>query len=284
MNTKSEEQQTKTSNEVQTKQGDTVEQIAEGVWAIDDKNEGSLYLIEGQNRAVLIDTGMAKRPVMPLIRCLTSKPVDLILTHAHIDHMYHADEFETVYLHEKDIAAWRWPLGPSMTFSARIMFHVKAKRYRVREYLPLKENDHIDLGGVILRVLSAPGHTPGSILLADDTHHLLFTGDAFGSGAGVWMWLPGCLSVTAYKNGLTALLPRLAPCQDYLFLGGHRRQGKPFSTDDFAQCLNLDVVKDMITLCEELTKKTLKPIARKNLGPLHISVYTYGKASIVVRE
>lgn len=276
-------ERTRQQNVAHTKTKDRIEQLAAGVWAIDDEKGGSLYLVEGRDRAVLIDTGMAERPVLPLIRRLTDKPVDLVLTHAHIDHMYHADEFERVYLHERDIAAWRWPLGPSMAFAAKVMFHVKAKRYRVRDYLPLKENDVLDLGGVTLRVLSAAGHTPGSILLADDAHRLLFTGDAFGSGMGVWLWTPACLSVNAYRKTLADLLSTLSPYQDYLFLGGHRGQGKPLSDDEHAQFLNLEVVADMEKLCGKIIKGELTPSQNYRFGPLRLCVYTFGKAAIVTR-
>lgn len=40
-----------------------VERIGQGMWAIDDESEDSLYLIEGTERALLIDTGDRKSVV-----------------------------------------------------------------------------------------------------------------------------------------------------------------------------------------------------------------------------
>ena len=47
----------------------------------------------------MIDTGITPgEKIKPLIEKLTSKPLILVLTHAHVDHFYHMDEFETVYI------------------------------------------------------------------------------------------------------------------------------------------------------------------------------------------
>ena len=82
-----------------------IERIADGLWALDEAHQGSMYLIEGDERALLIDTGMDAKPLLPVLRTLTDKPIILALTHAHVDHMERADEFETVYLHRDDLYA-----------------------------------------------------------------------------------------------------------------------------------------------------------------------------------
>ena len=63
-----------------------IERIADGLWALDDAHQGSLYLIEGNERALLIDAGMGAEPLLPVLRTLTDKPIVLALTHAHVDH------------------------------------------------------------------------------------------------------------------------------------------------------------------------------------------------------
>ena len=57
-------------------------------------------------KALLVDTGVQEGKILPMLKSLTDKPISLALTHAHIDRMYHADEFEEVFLHERDIKAW----------------------------------------------------------------------------------------------------------------------------------------------------------------------------------
>lgn len=47
----------------------------------------------------MIDTGItAGAKILPVIRELTDKPLLLVITHAHPDHMYHIDEFDEVYM------------------------------------------------------------------------------------------------------------------------------------------------------------------------------------------
>ena len=77
--------------------GYEIEKIDEGLWAIDDKMGCSMYLVEGKNKALLVDTGVKEGEILPMLKSLTDKPISLALTHAHIDHMYHADEFEEVF-------------------------------------------------------------------------------------------------------------------------------------------------------------------------------------------
>ena len=82
-----------------------LEELCPSVYAIDDMQEESMYLVCGRERALMIETGSNEEPLTPLIRSLWDGPVELALTHAHFDHMYHWDEFSEVSLHSEDIAA-----------------------------------------------------------------------------------------------------------------------------------------------------------------------------------
>lgn len=262
---------------------DRIEQLCPGVWAIDDALDDSLYVIEGKEKALVIDTGMSERNLMPVIRSITKKPLELLLTHAHIDHMYHADEFTYVYLHEADCKAWNYRLRVSMALGAKFLFHVRAKRYHVEHYHSIQEGEIIDLGDIRLRVLLVAGHTPGSVVVIDETHKLLFTGDAFGSGDQAWMWLPAGLSIGQYKQSLQHALITLRPYETYRFLGGHRRQGKPFAEHDHAHLLELQLVNDMYVLCDLMLQKKSTPV-KVRVGPFKFYLYSYEKASMLIRK
>lgn len=71
--------------------GYRVEQRGDGLWALDDERQASMDLVEGTECALLIDTGMCRESPLPVLRMQTDKPIDLALTHAHVDHMEHAD-------------------------------------------------------------------------------------------------------------------------------------------------------------------------------------------------
>lgn len=254
-----------------------------GLWAIDDDKGDPMYLIEGAERALLVDTGMSPEPILPVLRTLTDKPIALALTHAHVDHMFHADAFDTVYLHEADIAAWRWPIGLSMWLGAK-MSQVKRKKYSVGRYIPITEQSVIDLGGVQISVIHAKGHTPGSVLFVDKTHRALFMGDAVGSGAGAWMWLPGSSTVREYRDSLTNVINKLAPYRDYAFLGGHRRQGVPSHNRPNAHLFTITTIEDMRTLCEKMLTGQAQPGKKQKMGPFTLYRYDYGTAGMLERK
>ena len=68
--------------------GYEIEKIDEGLWAIDDKMGCSMYLVEGRNKALLVDTGVQEGKILPMLKSLTDKPISLALTHAHIVHSF----------------------------------------------------------------------------------------------------------------------------------------------------------------------------------------------------
>lgn len=61
--------------------GYEIEKIDEGLWAIDDKMGCSMYLVEGKNKALLVDTGVQEGKILPMLKSLTDKPISLALTH-----------------------------------------------------------------------------------------------------------------------------------------------------------------------------------------------------------
>lgn len=259
--------------------GDRVESIAQGVWHIDDAHAQSFYLIEGEDRALVIDTGMEARPITPVLRTLTEKPLVLALTHAHPDHMYHADEFETVCLGRADIAAWKGTLR-LVTDVLVGMRKLPKKKFSVETYVPVTGRTKIDLGGNVIEVLEAPGHTPGSMIYVDHQHRCIFTGDAVGSGMFVLMALPGCLKLSDYRDSLVRLLKKLEPIAAYRMYGGHLNQerGAGERGEDYYNPVTIEVVRDLYTLCDKLLKKELLPQGKGFLSA------KYAKAEIQLRR
>ena len=175
-----------------------ITKIGAGSHRIIVEGDSTCYVVEGDERAAVIDTGIAMgKRLMPAVRSVTSRPVVLVLTHAHIDHM---DEFDTVYLcHEE------FKLPPDF-----LREHMAGKDLNLAGTRHIETGSRIELGGRCLEVFQVPGHTPGSVVLWDETEDYLYTGDAIGSGAGVWMQLPGRSELTAYAGSLRALLKWLA--------------------------------------------------------------------------
>ena len=124
----------------------------------------SLYLVEGSDRAVLIDAGTYIPGLDTIVAKITQKPVTLLLTHGHGDHVGGAGSFPEVYLCEADKQMFSWNVR---SYNGEIKL--------------LTEGQIIDLGGRKLEVVFTPGHTQGSVTFFDKANHYGFSGDAFGS-------------------------------------------------------------------------------------------------------
>ena len=124
----------------------------------------SLYLVEGNDRAILIDAGTYIPGLDKIVAKITTKPVTMMLTHAHGDHAGGVGPFPEVYLNAGD-----------MPLVANSMRSYKGQiKY-------LFDGEVIDLGGREIEVIFTPGHTAGSATFFDKAKHYGFSGDAFGS-------------------------------------------------------------------------------------------------------
>ena len=124
----------------------------------------SVYLVEGNDKALLIDAGAWMPHLDKAVAALTDKPVMLALTHGHGDHVGGVVSFPEAYIHPLDTA----------------MIGQGARQYGIKVNL-LTDGEVIDLGGRQIEVLHTPGHTSGSVTFFDKERHYGFSGDAFGS-------------------------------------------------------------------------------------------------------
>ena len=78
-------------------EGFQVTEIGEKIYCILDAGNSSFYVVEGEEKAAVIDTGItAGAKILPVIRELTDKPLLLVITHAHPDHLWGAiDDFDS---------------------------------------------------------------------------------------------------------------------------------------------------------------------------------------------
>lgn len=248
-----------------------VELVRPGLWHIEDCNDDSIYVVEGKDKALVIDTGLGGGDFIGLIESLTRLPYELAVTHVHHDHMKHSDRFGKFFMSQKEA-----PLMPE--FFARGMPDSKTT---ADDIMDIQSGDTIDLGGgVVIEVLEVPGHSPGSCVLFDRAHGACFTGDALG----VWLQVPGALDISTYRDALRRFDEKLRE-PDYeglFFLGGHRRQeGGYFPYGDQYRPGSPERVRDMITLCDLILsdEAELKPYP-VSFGEQAV-IAEYGTASMV---
>lgn len=200
-----------------------IQEIAPGTWRIDEAGFVNCYLLAGEARALLIDTGMGFGNLRATVQSLTSLPVDVVLTHRHCDHAggigwfdeyaVHADDLHPVYaLTASRLAArvllimWKKMMRklsaqgedvPDKVLAAIPDF--AAPRMNGVRRVAIDETKTFDLGGRTVGVVSTPGHTRGSIVLLDESRGLAFSGD--DANPQIWLHLPGCLTIAQWAPG-----------------------------------------------------------------------------------
>ncbi len=173
----------------------TVKQINDHLWLLDDNHEATGYLVAGSERALVIDTMNGYANVRAIAESLTDKPLTVINTHGHPDHIYGNVWFEEAYLCEKDLAIAHQHCSSPMFVSECEKYGVKMPPFKT-----VKGGDVIDLGGLTLDIIELPGHTPGGICLLLREDRILFTGDSINHH--LWMQLEGASSLSEMMANL----------------------------------------------------------------------------------
>src|SRR5579863_4029477 len=179
------------------------------------------YLILGDKRAMLFDTGMGISDLKKVTSELTKLPIVVLNSHTHDDHVGDNWEFETVYGVDTDFTRQN-ARGSRDDAQAEVMpdqicgalpkgFDAKSyvtRPWKISSYI--HDGEKIDLGGRSLEVIATPGHTPDAISLLDRANGLLFTGDTYYP-APIWLYRPET-DLNAYGASirrLAALAPKV---------------------------------------------------------------------------
>ena len=168
------------------------------------------YLILGEKRAILFDSGSGTRDISGVVAFITHLPVTVIVSHLHFDHLGGVTPFDHVAM--IDLPQTRADVSGGWFTPTRYEYlglfdRRKPPSIRVSEWL--KPGATIDLGGRTLTVLSTPGHTPTSVALFDPAKKWLFIGD-FIYPTTLYAFLPGA-SLSAYQATAERLLRTLPP-------------------------------------------------------------------------
>jgi len=158
----------------------------------------SVYVLEGEDRALVIDAGTRMPNLDKAVAALTDKPQMLAITHMHGDHTGGIVCYPEFWMNPADTVL----IGNRRnSYPGEIHF--------------LADGEVIDLGGRQIEVLYTPGHTAGSTTFFDKERHYGFSGDSFGSTNlllfyGTFSGLIATTSRTAeymQKNGIEKLYP-----------------------------------------------------------------------------
>jgi glyoxylase-like metal-dependent hydrolase (beta-lactamase superfamily II) len=208
-----------------------VYKVAPGVFAIYEPHQSEetiAYLIVGHKQAVLFDTGMGISDIHKITTKLTARPVVVLNSHTHDDHVGGNWQFTFVYGMDTEFTRMnakgsredaQVEITPDQ-ICGDLPKGFDAKGYATKPWKishAIHDGFKVNLGGRTLEVLSTPGHTPDAISLLDRENGLLFTGDTYYP-APIWLFRSET-DFDAYDKSIKRLAA-LAP-EVKLVLGAH---------------------------------------------------------------
>lgn len=173
------------------------------------------YLLVGKEKALLIDTAYGLTDIPAAVRERTDKPLIVVNTHGHFDHISGNYQYDEVLLSPLDEEVYArhsrqeyieelflgsvGPLrGKAVLLAMRpTLRQIYSHPFPATSPLP----DIIDLGGRNIQIIPTPGHTQGSVSLLDTKHGWLFSGDTC-CDEGVLLHFPEGTTVQVFHESI----------------------------------------------------------------------------------
>lgn len=135
-----------------------------------------------EGRSVVIDPGCLKEPEREQLRaCLDAhRPEAVLLTHGHFDHVFGAAWVQQT---------WGIPVYMSPEDKKTLEYFGRISRFGLPvpdcsfSTTDIADGDTVRAAGLEFKVISTPGHSPGSVCLMLESERALFTGDTLFAGA-----------------------------------------------------------------------------------------------------
>ncbi len=181
---------------------------------------------------VVIDPGKDAAPgVADVVREHRLKPVAVLLTHGHVDHMWSvtpvAGTYDaTAWIHPGDRHLLSDPMAGLSRESAGMLLGGDYEFTEPDDVQELADAQALELAGLEFVIDHAPGHTEGSVTFrtpydADDVSEVMFSGDVLFRGSIGRTDLPGGDHPTMLRSLTTKVLPL---ADDIVVLPGHGEQ------------------------------------------------------------
>lgn len=203
-----------------------------------------MYLVEGNDRAALLDTGCGFGYLREYVERLTDKPIIVLLTHGHVDHAMGAEEFDDVYMNHAD--DYIYVQHGELEFR-KAGLTMCSQNVEEDEIIPLKElssihqmsgGDTFDLGGLHIDIYDLPGHTKGSVVMLIREERALLLGDA--CNYRTFLHEHYSTSVQEYRDNLVKFKPQLEGKFDRVYLSHGSGIG------------HISLIEGVIQVCDDL--------------------------------
>ena len=203
----------------------SVKDLGSDIFRIEGQGLVGMYLVIGEEKAALLDTGLGVNNINEFVRTLTDKPVEVYLTHGHLDHaggMYYFDE---VHMSHKDL-----PMLKENTKRDRLDYMELIRTYEGKDewsendicdqkevrVIDISDGDVIDLVGRTLTAVDFSGHTRGSMAFYDDRSGFLFVGDSCNNST--FMFADTSTSISHYLNSLEKIRDEWMPKVSHMII------------------------------------------------------------------
>lgn len=207
-----------------------ITEIASQVYMLEERDV-CIYLVVGDTSALVIDSGYGLSNLKEEIEKITDKPLILVVTHGHMDHIFGGRYFDKVYIKKEELTVYQIHRSLVLTMKNEIKraFGLSDEHLDILENASIKNFEFIevghffDIGGNVLEVISLKGHTPGCVGILDRKHRILFTSD--GLNTHIWMQLPESSTLVEYIDVLEGLEAYKSEF-DTMYMG-HNGDNKP---------------------------------------------------------
>lgn len=147
-------------------------------------------LTKEDSSCLIVDPGAEGEKLIKFLRERGLKPVGIMLTHAHFDHIGAVDSIRDeykvqayVHVNEKD-----WLTSPALNCSE----FMRIGKVQVREAdVTISGEQELTIGSFAFQVFETPGHSPGSVSLYFENDGIVLVGDALFNGSIGRTDLPG---------------------------------------------------------------------------------------------
>ncbi len=239
------------------------------------------YLVLGDKKAALIDTGNGIGDIKKLVDGLTDLPVMVVNTHTHGDHIGGNHQFSEVLAFEHNFSKDRAKNGQTREQMGHYLDgdmvwkpfpdYFDAETWKIHPFKVtrwLKDGDKIDLGDRTLEVVYTPGHSPDSVCLLDKENKLFWTGDSFYP-APIYIYAP-TTSLDQFIASFAKMV-ELMPLYEWVMPSHNEPK------------IEKHLIKECYEAAKSIKAGTAGEYTEGVAAGINVHRYDYGRFSLIVR-